>query len=134
LKERGLGRVVIGDKEDATLVAEGIFPYEYYSPFDADNRQTLRYANRGGTIYAKEEQATYTAAFIEPMECLPVPCVPEGAEWACNIVGGYRLEVVRSGHLAEESPSRQLCSFISRERRLNIQGDWICIHWPTSQD
>jgi len=34
-------------------------------------------------------------------ECLPVPRVPEGAEWAYNIVGGYRHEVVRSGHLAE---------------------------------
>jgi hypothetical protein len=101
LKDRGFGRVVIGDKEDATLVAEGIFPQEYYSPFDAVNRQTLRYANRGGTIYAKEEHATHTAAFIEPMECLPVHRVPEGAEWAYNIVGGYRLEVVRSGHLAK---------------------------------
>jgi hypothetical protein len=101
LKERGFRRVVIGDKEDATLVAGGKFPCEYYSPFDAANRQTLRYANRGGTIYAKEEHATYTAAFIELMECLPVPRVPEGAEWAYDIVGGYRLEVVRSGHLAE---------------------------------
>jgi hypothetical protein len=70
LKERGLGRVEIGDKEDTTLVAEGIFPYEYYSPFDAANRQTLRHANRGGTIYAKEEHATYTAAFIESMGML----------------------------------------------------------------
>jgi hypothetical protein len=96
-------RVVIGDKGKATLVAEGIFPCEYYSPFDAANRQTLRYANRGGgTIYANEEHATYTAAFIEPMECLPVPRVPEGAEWTYEIkLDGYRLEVVRSGRLAE---------------------------------
>jgi hypothetical protein len=42
LKGRGFSRVVIGDKENATLVAEGIFPCEYYSSFDADNRQTLR--------------------------------------------------------------------------------------------
>jgi hypothetical protein len=42
---RGFSRVVIGDKENATLVAERIFPGEYYSPFDAANRQTLRYAN-----------------------------------------------------------------------------------------
>ncbi|MGB0125486.1 MAG: hypothetical protein WA419_18400 [Silvibacterium sp.] len=46
MKGRGFGRVEIGDKENATLVAEGIFPCEYYSPFDAANRQTLRYANR----------------------------------------------------------------------------------------
>jgi hypothetical protein len=50
-------RVVIGDKENATLVAEGIFSCEYCSPFDAANRQTLRYANRGGGIFAKEELA-----------------------------------------------------------------------------
>lgn len=30
----------------------------------------------GETIYANEEHATYTAAFIEPMECLPVARVP----------------------------------------------------------
>ena len=47
----------MGDKENATLVAEGIFPCECYSPFDAANRQTLRYANRGGGIFAKEEHA-----------------------------------------------------------------------------
>jgi hypothetical protein len=35
-------RVVIGDKENPTFVAEGIFPCEYYSPFDAANRQMLR--------------------------------------------------------------------------------------------
>jgi hypothetical protein len=59
LKGRGFGRVVVGDKENATLVAEGIVPGEYYSPFDAANRQTLRYANRRpATIYAKDERAT----------------------------------------------------------------------------
>ena len=57
LKGCGFSRVVIGDKENATLIAEGIFPREYYSPFDAANRQTLRYVNRGGTIYANEEHA-----------------------------------------------------------------------------
>jgi len=42
LKGRGFSRVVIGDKENATLVAEGIFPCEYYSAFDAANRQAIR--------------------------------------------------------------------------------------------
>jgi hypothetical protein len=35
-------RVVIGDKENPTFVAEGIFPCEYYSSCDAANRQMLR--------------------------------------------------------------------------------------------
>jgi len=39
-----------------------------------------------------------TAAFIEPMECLPVPRVPEGPEWTYEIkLDGYRLEAVHSG-------------------------------------
>jgi len=39
-----------------------------------------------------------TAAFIEPMECLPVPRVPEGPEWSYEIkLDGYRLEAVHSG-------------------------------------
>jgi hypothetical protein len=42
LKGRGFSRVVIGDKENATLVAEGIFPCEYYPSFDAANWQMLR--------------------------------------------------------------------------------------------
>jgi ATP-dependent DNA ligase len=38
------------------------------------------------------------AAFIEPMECLPVPRVPEGPEWSYEIkLDGYRLEAVHSG-------------------------------------
>jgi hypothetical protein len=47
LKGRGFSRVVIGDKENASIVAEGIFPCGYYSAFDAANRQTLRDVNRG---------------------------------------------------------------------------------------
>ena len=36
--------------------------------------------------------------FIETMECLPVPKIPEGPEWTYEIkLDGYRLEVVRSG-------------------------------------
>jgi len=42
LKGRGFGRVVIGDKENATLAAEEMFPCEYYSAFDAANRQAIR--------------------------------------------------------------------------------------------
>lgn len=38
------------------------------------------------------------AAFIESMECLPVPSVPDGPEWTYEIkLDGYRLEAVRSG-------------------------------------
>ena len=37
------------------------------------------------------------AGFIESMECLPVPTVPEGPEWTYEIkLDGYRLEAVRS--------------------------------------
>ena len=37
------------------------------------------------------------ASFIESMECLPVPIVPEGPEWTYEIkLDGYRLEAVRS--------------------------------------
>jgi ATP-dependent DNA ligase len=36
-------------------------------------------------------------SFIETMDCLPVPKLPEGPEWAYEIkLDGYRLEVVRS--------------------------------------
>jgi len=39
-----------------------------------------------------------TAAFIQAMECLPVPEVPEGPEWTYELkLDGYRLEVVRTG-------------------------------------
>jgi DNA ligase D-like protein (predicted ligase) len=38
-----------------------------------------------------------SAVFIESMECLPVPNVPEGPEWTYEIkLDGYRLEAVRS--------------------------------------
>ena len=37
------------------------------------------------------------ASFIESMECLLVPTVPEGPEWTYEIkLDGYRLEAVRS--------------------------------------
>jgi DNA ligase D-like protein (predicted ligase) len=37
------------------------------------------------------------AVFIEAMECLPVPKVPEGPEWTYEIkLDGYRMEVVKS--------------------------------------
>lgn len=39
-----------------------------------------------------------TAGFIEAMECLPVPKIPEGPEWTYEIkLDGYRLEVIRTG-------------------------------------
>src|ERR1700677_1740672 len=37
------------------------------------------------------------ASFIETMDCLPVPKLPEGPGWTYEIkLDGYRLEVVRS--------------------------------------
>ena len=45
----------------------------------------------------KNQQPERLATFIEPMECLPVPTVPEGPEWTYEIkLDGYRLEAVRS--------------------------------------
>lgn len=36
-------------------------------------------------------------AFIEPMECLPVAKIPEGAEWTYEIkLDGFRLEAIKS--------------------------------------
>ena len=44
----------------------------------------------------KHELPHRTAGFIESMECLPVPNVPEGPEWTYEIkLDGYRLEAVR---------------------------------------
>src|SRR5665213_2024578 len=41
---------------------------------------------------------TRTAGFIEPMECLSVSKVPDGAEWTYEIkLDGFRLEAVRLG-------------------------------------
>jgi hypothetical protein len=38
------------------------------------------------------------AGFLETMDCLPVPKLPEGPAWTYEIkLDGYRLEVVRSG-------------------------------------
>ncbi len=38
-----------------------------------------------------------SAGFIETMDCLPVPRLPEGKEWSYEIkLDGYRLEAVRS--------------------------------------
>lgn len=48
-----------------------------------------------------------TAGFIESMECLPVPSVPEGPEWTYELkLDGYRMEVVRS-HSATTLYSRR---------------------------
>lgn len=38
------------------------------------------------------------AAYLQPMECLPVQQVPEGPEWTYELkLDGYRLEAVRTG-------------------------------------
>ena len=40
------------------------------------------------------------AAFIEPMECLPVSKLPEGTQWVWEIkLDGYRAIAVKSGRL-----------------------------------
>lgn len=37
------------------------------------------------------------ARFIEPMECLPVPKVPEGDQWTYELkLDGYRLGAVKT--------------------------------------
>jgi ATP-dependent DNA ligase len=37
------------------------------------------------------------AAFIEPMDCLPVPKLPEGSQWLWEIkLDGYRAVAVRN--------------------------------------
>jgi ATP-dependent DNA ligase len=39
-----------------------------------------------------------TARFIEPMECLPVTKLPEGAGWTWEIkLDGWRMEAVKTG-------------------------------------
>ena len=51
-----------------------------------------------GESLPRKSTPSPTAAFIEPMECLPVPRVPEGPEWSYEIkLDGYRLEAVHSG-------------------------------------
>jgi ATP-dependent DNA ligase len=38
------------------------------------------------------------AAFIEPMDCLPVPKLPAGSQWLWEIkLDGYRAVAVKSG-------------------------------------
>jgi bifunctional non-homologous end joining protein LigD len=42
--------------------------------------------------------AKRVAGFVEAMECLPVPKLPEGPAWTYEIkLDGYRLEIVRNG-------------------------------------
>ena len=54
-------------------------------------------ASRSATA-KKRKQPAATATFIDPMECLPVTEVPEGAKWTYEIkLDGYRLEVVKNG-------------------------------------
>jgi ATP-dependent DNA ligase len=43
------------------------------------------------------KKSAQTARFLECMECLPVPRVPEGPQWSFEIkLDGYRLEAVKS--------------------------------------
>jgi bifunctional non-homologous end joining protein LigD len=43
------------------------------------------------------EFAELSVRFVEPMECLPVPKVPEGGLWTYELkLDGYRLEVLKS--------------------------------------
>jgi hypothetical protein len=45
------------NKPECDLSRRGNISVRILLPFDAANRQTLRYANRGGGIFAKEEHA-----------------------------------------------------------------------------
>jgi ATP-dependent DNA ligase len=58
------------------------------------------------------------AVFVEPMDCLPVPKLPEGSQWIWEIkLDGYRAVAVKSGGFGM-TPERQpdLCArdFLSR--------------------
>jgi ATP-dependent DNA ligase len=45
----------------------------------------------------KQEPRRRAAEFIEAMECLPVPKIPDGPEWTYELkLDGYRLEVIRA--------------------------------------
>ena len=60
----------------------------------------------------------HRASFIESMECLPVPTVPEEPEWTYEIkLDGYRLEAVRS--------AGETTLFSRRENVLNPQFGFI---------
>jgi ATP-dependent DNA ligase len=49
-----------------------------------------------------------TAAFIEPMECLPVSRLPEGSQWIWEIkLDGYRAVAVKSGATTLYSRNRK---------------------------
>lgn len=49
-------------------------------------------------VTTKGKQPTTKAAFIETMDCLPVPTLPDGPEWTYEIkLDGYRLEAVKDG-------------------------------------
>lgn len=60
-------------------------------------RSRLLTTQTGLPVPKKNPLPERKASFIESMECLPVPTVPEGAEWTYEIkLDGYRLEAVRS--------------------------------------
>lgn len=67
---------------------------------------------------AKSPTAPRPAVFIEPMECLPVKSLPEGAEWTYEIkLDGYRMEAVHSG--------ASLTLYSRRENTLNSKFEYI---------
>ncbi len=53
-----------------------------------------------GPMPSKRALPKQAASFIETMDCLPVPKLPDGPEWTYEIkLDGYRLEVVRNGRM-----------------------------------
>ncbi len=58
------------------------------------------------------------AVFIESMECLPVPALPEGPDWTYEIkLDGFRLEAIKSG--------REVTLYSRRGNVLNHKFDYI---------
>ena len=56
----------------------------------------------------KNQQPERLATFIESMECLPVPTVPEGPEWT------YEISSMDTGSKSSAVPARRHSSLAER--------------------
>jgi DNA ligase D-like protein (predicted ligase) len=66
------------------------------------------------------KKSAQTARFLECMECLPVPRVPEGPQWSYEFkLDGYRLEAVKS--------AGKITLYSRRQNVLNTQFPYIAV-------